>query len=138
MTLTPKQEAFAKAYLETSNASEAYRRAYDAGRMTDKQIHEEACKLRGHPKVSQRVEQLQQRHAKRHDITLDRLTEMLLEDRSIAHKAKKHCVEAVMGLAKLHGLVIDKTRNEHSGPNGEPLAPVINVTVGRAQSSPAR
>ena len=27
--LTPKQEAFACAYVETGNASEAYRRAYD-------------------------------------------------------------------------------------------------------------
>jgi phage terminase small subunit len=28
MILTPKQEAFAQAYIETGNASEAYRRAY--------------------------------------------------------------------------------------------------------------
>lgn len=30
--LTPKQEAFAQAYVETGNASGAYRRAYNAGK----------------------------------------------------------------------------------------------------------
>ena len=33
MSLTPKQEAFCLAYMETGNASEAYRRAYDADNM---------------------------------------------------------------------------------------------------------
>lgn len=33
LKLTIKQEAFARAYVETGNASEAYRRAYDAARM---------------------------------------------------------------------------------------------------------
>ena len=33
LKLTIKQEAFARAYVETGNASEAYRLAYDAARM---------------------------------------------------------------------------------------------------------
>ena len=33
MALTIKQNAFAMAYIETGNASEAYRRSYDAGNM---------------------------------------------------------------------------------------------------------
>ena len=36
--LTPKQEAFARAYIETSNASEAYRQSYSASRMKDETI----------------------------------------------------------------------------------------------------
>ncbi len=40
--LTPKQDAFCLAYLETSNASEAYRRAYDAKCMKDETIAKRA------------------------------------------------------------------------------------------------
>ena len=32
--LTPKQESFCLAYIETGNASEAYRQAYDVGPKT--------------------------------------------------------------------------------------------------------
>ena len=37
--LTPKQENFCLAYLETSNASEAYRRAYDSENMKPESIN---------------------------------------------------------------------------------------------------
>ena len=43
--LTPKQEAFCLAYIETGNASEAYRQAYDAGKMSEKVIHNKASDL---------------------------------------------------------------------------------------------
>ncbi|MGU9998175.1 terminase small subunit, partial [Bordetella avium] len=39
MALTPKQEAFALAYVETGNASEAYRRAYSAERMKPETVN---------------------------------------------------------------------------------------------------
>ena len=57
-TLTPKQENFCLKYLKYGNASEAYRQSYNASRMTDKQIWEEASKLLKHHKVSQRLEEL--------------------------------------------------------------------------------
>lgn len=38
LELTPKQEAFALAYVETGNAAEAYRRAYDVKAATQKPI----------------------------------------------------------------------------------------------------
>lgn len=75
--LTPKQEAFARAYVETGNASEAYRRAYDASGTTDKSVHENAAKLIKHTKVAPRIEQLQQEIAKRHDVTIDRIVREL-------------------------------------------------------------
>jgi phage terminase small subunit len=58
MALTPKQESFCLAYLETGNASEAYRRSYSASRMKDKQIWEESSKLLASPKVAQRLVEL--------------------------------------------------------------------------------
>ena len=45
MNLTPKQENFCLAYLETGNASEAYRRAYAAGKMKSETVHRKAFDL---------------------------------------------------------------------------------------------
>jgi phage terminase small subunit len=58
MSLTPKQEAFCLAYLETGNASEAYRRSYSAENMKPASINVAACKLLGDPKVALRLKEL--------------------------------------------------------------------------------
>lgn len=57
-TLTPKQEKFCLAFIESANGSQAYRKAYNAARMKDKQVHEEASKLLATPKIAQRVNEL--------------------------------------------------------------------------------
>lgn len=134
MKLTPKQDAFARAYVETGSQAEAYRRAYKSDKLSGNAIRVEACRLMDNPKVSLMVEKLQQRALKRHDITVDSLTEMLMEDRELAHnvEAPGAAVTAVMGLAKLHGLIVDKSKNEHTGADGAPLMPEINVTISRA------
>jgi phage terminase small subunit len=115
--LTPKQEAFACAYVETGNASEAYRRAYDAVRMKPEAIVVNASKLLRDTKVTLRVEQLQAEHAQRHNVTVDSITEMLKEDREKAHAAGQigAAVSASMGLAKLHGLIVDKQEVKRAG-----------------------
>jgi phage terminase small subunit len=67
--LTRKQEAFACAYVETGNASEAYRRAgYDVKGMKPATLEREAHAVRHHPKVSPRIDDLMAGHAQRHDI----------------------------------------------------------------------
>jgi phage terminase small subunit len=77
MALTIKQNGFAMAYIESGNASEAYRRSFDAGKMAPHSIEVEASRLLQNPEVSLRVEELQAEHRKRHDITVDRiLTEL--------------------------------------------------------------
>lgn len=58
MTLTPKQEAFAQAFVSLGDASAAYRHAYSVGRMSAKTVNEEASKLLHHPKVSPRIDEL--------------------------------------------------------------------------------
>ena len=75
--LTPKQDAFACAYVETGNASEAYRRAYDASSMKEETIWRKAKECLDNGKVTARVEQLQAAHAERHNVTIDRLTDEL-------------------------------------------------------------
>lgn len=109
--MTPKQEAFARAYVETGNASEAYRRAYNVKSDAKPEgIHVNACKLLSDTNVALRVSQLQDKHKKRHDITVDSITEMLKEDRDLARKNAQTgaAVSASMGLAKLHGLIVEK------------------------------
>lgn len=53
--LTSKQQAFVAAYLETGNASDAYRTAYDAAGMSPASINREASALLDHPKVAARI-----------------------------------------------------------------------------------
>ncbi len=71
--LTPKQESFCQKYIETGNASEAYRQSYDTETMQDKTIWEESSRLLSNPKVSARIEELNDRRLRRHDITVDRV-----------------------------------------------------------------
>ncbi len=110
--LTPKQEAFALAYIETGNASEAYRRAYDAAGMKPEVVAVKASELLKNGKVTVRVQSLQAKHAERHDITVGSLTEMLKADRALARSLDQPsaAISATMGLAKLHGLIVDKAK----------------------------
>ena len=73
MALTIKQTRFAMTYIETANASEAYRRSYRASKMSPHSIEVEASRLLQDPEVTLRVRELQAEHRKRHDITIDRI-----------------------------------------------------------------
>jgi phage terminase small subunit len=108
--LTIKQEKFCLAYMETGNASEAYRRAYNASGMKEATINVKASELLKNGKVAVRVRDLASAHAQRHEITIDSLTEMLKADRELARTEKKSAdaIAAVMAIAKLHGMVVEK------------------------------
>jgi phage terminase small subunit len=71
--LTIKQERFAQKYVELGNATEAYRQSYDADEMSDEAISVEACRLKDNPKVSLRIEVLENLRLKRHEVTVDRV-----------------------------------------------------------------
>ncbi|MCK9382131.1 MAG: terminase small subunit [Sulfuritalea sp.] len=58
--LTQKQELFCLAYIETGNASEAYRKAYNAGRMKTETIHARASELMADGLVTVRIGELRQ------------------------------------------------------------------------------
>ena len=112
MALTVKQEAFCLSYIETGNASEAYRRSYNAGNMKPDGITVNASKLLASTNVSLRVAELQQSVVKRHDVTVDSLMLELEEARlaamGAANPQSAAAVAATMGKAKLAGLLIDK------------------------------
>ena len=113
MSLTIKQERFCMVYVETGNASEAYRQAYNAENMSNEAIGVEACRLLDHPSVALKVKELKSGHIKRHELTIDDLVKQLEEARQVALALENpQCsaaISATMGTAKLLGLVVDKT-----------------------------
>lgn len=113
--LTPKQEKFCRSYVETGNASEAYRVAYNTENMKPETIKRKAQELLNHGTITATIESLKNRHAKRHDYKVDDLLNELEEARLLAKMAENPTamVGATMGKAKLLGL--DKKLVEHSG-----------------------
>lgn len=114
--LTPKQEAFALKYIETNNASEAYRQCYDVSPDSmETTIWVNAHKVLANAKVAQRVLELQERAAKRTLVTVESLCAELDGAIKMATEEKQASAVtgAVMGKARLHGLDVKKTENKH-------------------------
>lgn len=139
--LTVKQEAFCQAYVETGNASEAYRRAYPKSqKWADTSVTVNASKMLKNADVLLRVGELKDAVLKRHEITVDTLVIELEEARQLAKSTEtpSAMVAATMGKGKLLGLVVD--RNEHTGKDGAPLNPepikVVFVKAGKSDANP--
>lgn len=108
--LTPKQLNFCRAYIETGNASESYRRSYNAENMKPETVKRKAHDLMDVGNVRATIDKLRAKSAERHEITVGTLTEMLWEDRQGARDAQQFAaaISAVKAAAQLHGLIIDK------------------------------
>lgn len=118
--LTIKQEAFCQAYIETGNASEAYRTAYAADKMKPESVNRKAKELLDNGKIAARVAELQGDIKQRHNVTVDSLLAELEEARQKALSAEtpqsSAAVAATMGKAKLVGL--DKQIIDHTSSDG--------------------
>lgn len=77
MKLTIKQEKFCNYYLESGNASEAYRRAYSFENMRPETINIRACELLANGKIAVRVKEMQADLQRRSDITKDEAIDIL-------------------------------------------------------------
>lgn len=104
--LTIKQENFCLAYVETGNASEAYRRAYDTEDMLPATVNRHAHGMLENDKVAARINELRSTVMERHKITVDDLLKELDEAREMGRTTGKAApmVAATMGKAKLLGL----------------------------------
>lgn len=87
--LTARQENFCNYYLETGNASEAYRRAFNCNNSLEKTIWEKASAMMAKDKVQARIADLQLQMQKRSDITKDEAVSIL------ADIARANIVDAV-------------------------------------------
>lgn len=123
--LTQKQENFALAFLETGNATEAYRRAYDVEENArDSWLHVEACQLLSNPKIAQRVQALREEAKTLAIYNVSQAAEEYEEARllAISEKNPSAAVGATTGKVKLYGLEVPaKWRLEHTGKNGDPI-----------------
>lgn len=82
--MTPKQEQFARLYVETGNASEAYRQAYNTDNMKPETVTNEAYKLLQAPDISAMVDGLKAEARQRHAVTVDDLLHELERARAAA------------------------------------------------------
>ncbi|RWF71878.1 terminase small subunit [Mesorhizobium sp.] len=142
--LTPKQEAFALAFIETGNASEAYRRTHDVGEDTKPEsIWASASRCLADVKVQSRVKELQAEARDLMMISVGTLTDRLESARLHAMadpKGASAAVSATMGMAKLHGLLVDKVAATDkdgedlvSGDNARDLARLIAFALAKGR-----
>lgn len=73
--LTIKQEKFCNRYIESGNASDAYRYAYDCTRMKDETVNNKAYILQNKGDIRERLTQLKDELKKKSDITKERIIE---------------------------------------------------------------
>jgi phage terminase small subunit len=150
--LTAKQEAFCLAYLETGNASEAYRRAYNVSPATKPNtVEKRACELLKNGKVTGRIAELQSKAAEKAVLdrawVLERLMRnarialgeepILLKVKNTNRKTKRVTVveievsdrdggaanQALGLLGKTEEVRLFVDRVEATGRNGAPLVP---------------
>ena len=127
--LTPKQEDFCRYYIETGNASEAYRRAYNAEKMQPQTIKVKASQMLVLDNISVTIEKMRAEIAKRHEVTEDSLIAELEEARDLAKNLMNPAamVSATMGKAKITGF--DKKIIQHQNPDGSAIVPVTRIEI---------
>ncbi len=119
--MTPKQEAFARAYVETGNASEAYRRSYNAVNMKEQSVWRKAKECIDNGKVAARVAELHLAAQKKTIVTVEKLTLMAMKAYDEAQRVAptsgqmqtSAMVKATEFIGKLHGLVVEKSEVKH-------------------------
>lgn len=124
--VTEQQEKFCRVFVETGNASEAYRQSYKSDRKSVNSVAVDASRLLDNPKVNRRITMLRETHQKRHAITVDTLLDKLNAvydaamdtgtDSAPRPAQAAAATGAVMAQAKLLGL--DKQLIELSGEVG--------------------
>lgn len=141
MSLTPKQEKFAQVYVQTGNASEAYRQAYNCEKMKPDGIHVNASKLLSDAKVALMVESLRDEARGSHMMTVNDIIKELEEARIIASTGERPqaaaMVSATMGKAKVLGFVVDKAEVKgnlamtlYDGEQAARMAAMLNAQPG--------
>ena len=111
MNLTPKQDAFCLVYLETGNASEAYRRVYDAKRMKDETIAKRAHELLANGKIAGRLDELRRPAVEAAQVTLaDHLRQLAdLRDKAITAEQFGPAITAEVNRGKAAGLYVERS-----------------------------
>lgn len=73
MSLTVKQDNFCLAYLETGNASEAYRRSFNASKMKPNSVNRSAKELLDNPNITARLARMRQPALEKASVSLEKV-----------------------------------------------------------------
>lgn len=105
--LTARQDAFVRAYMSSGDARLAYLQEYGNDENVEPDVDAQVGKLLADPVVYERIEQMRAMNAGRLQVTVERLTSMLMEDRAQAQQSGQYAaaVSATIGLAQLHGKI---------------------------------
>ena len=107
--LTDKQEKFAQAVaLEGMSLSDAYRAAYDAGRMKDKTVNEKACVLAKDGKITARINELRETLASAKIMTAQERLEWLTTVVKDTKETTKNRLSASDQMNKMQGEYVTK------------------------------
>lgn len=142
--LTQKQEQFCQAFVRLGNAHHAYKEAYNAEGMKANTIDRKAYDLVHNGKVAARIKQIQESIQKKTEVTAETITKMLAQAYKQANSLSQPsaAVAAAMGMAKLHGLIVNKsedvTPRRHSGEIDARLRQLLGQRDQVGASKPAR
>ncbi|MDP1587632.1 MAG: hypothetical protein Q8M07_07825 [Prosthecobacter sp.] len=112
--LTFEQEQFAQHLATGASQAGAYREAYSRSRKwKPESVYARASVLASSDKVAQRVAELRRPAARACEVTVESLTRDLMVARAKALETKQvsAAVAATMGIAKLHGLLVEDRKN---------------------------
>lgn len=125
--MTPKQEAFCRAYLEKGNATEAYRLAYNAENMAQTTVTPKASKLLSQDNIRARLQELRGALVKASLWSRQQSVITLAGIASSQESKASDKIAAVKELNVLHGYNVPVKNNPFVGPDGEPLKVVIST-----------
>jgi len=116
--LTKKQEDFCLAYMETGNATEAYRRAYSTSGMKPPTINVRAKELLDNSKIAVRLEELRAPAIQRAQLTLEEHLRELAELRELAKQKGDYgaATTAETNRGKASGLYVTRLKHEDLPP----------------------
>jgi hypothetical protein len=115
--LTPKQAVFVAAYLESGNASAAYRTAYDAVRMKDTTIRVKAAELLRNGNITVRLAELRKAAEEKALVSLgDHMAELAaVRDQAKEAKQFSAAIKAEELRGRLSGLYADQPQQASPG-----------------------
>jgi hypothetical protein len=97
--------------MESGNASQAYRHAYNTKNMKPESVNRTAFELLNSRKIASRVERERERMARQTELSQADVVKMLTEDRALARELGQSAaaVAASVHLAKLAGLYVERS-----------------------------
>jgi len=130
--LTQKQMSFCMRYIESGNASAAYRQCYNAGKMKPETVNRKATELLANGTITARIELLQEEAKKRFEVSVEKKKAWLVE--VIEHSLKDESwdgSEVIRAISELNKMDGDhaSTKIENSVFLGGKGKPMMNVQI---------